>query len=215
MAARRRQFGHVGAMQAHRRGQPGALHGTPAGGDLARVVVHSEVGQGMSVRMQILSEQADAATDVEQRQRAARHECGDRGVDRIAGQLGPDVAALQAAVVQAGDALAGKTVHPAPVSWRWRLADLRWNVCRGVAMERGRFVAPWRLYYACSVIDAAGFVELPPAQETKAGPTGRPSRVAAVPVTGRSRRRRRTPPPHRCASSRSRRRHWPRRRRRS
>ena len=55
--------------------------------------------------LQELTEQTDTAADIEQRQRTAGEHGAGRGIYRIGGQLAADIAALQMAVVTAGDLL--------------------------------------------------------------------------------------------------------------
>src|SRR6185437_3937828 len=83
---------------------------------------------------QVLPEQADAAADVEQRQRAAGEHGAACGIHRISGQLAPHVAALQVPVVAAGNVLARAAIHPRPACRRCgqpnsRAGFSRWHCC--------------------------------------------------------------------------------------
>jgi hypothetical protein len=99
-------------VQAHHALQSGASCSLLSGRDLAFVVIKSDVGQSMALRAEILSEQADPAAKIEQRQLCVGNRCDRGGIDWIVGQLAHDIAALQPAVIQPGDPCARGSIHP-------------------------------------------------------------------------------------------------------
>src|SRR5690606_13678629 len=80
--------------------------------DLAGVVVDTAVIQADAMRRQRVRQQADAATDVEQRRIAATQRGGDAAIQRIAAELAAHVP-VQPAIGQegAGNALAGAGIQ--------------------------------------------------------------------------------------------------------
>ena len=85
VAVQRGKLGRVGMVQAHHALQSGASCSPLSGRDLAFVVIKSDVGQSMALRVQILSEQSDPAAKIEQWQLCAGNRRDRGGIDRIVG----------------------------------------------------------------------------------------------------------------------------------
>src|SRR6185312_10999148 len=110
-----------------------------------------EVGLVVALRVQVLAQQADAATDVQQRQCGAVDPRRHGRVDRVAGQLAAHIATLQAALIEPGDALPGVTVHARPACRRCGQPSKLAGTVRGCVAGRPRAyraqrwptAAPW------------------------------------------------------------------------